>query len=144
MRLRSSTHNTDQNQRSAAGLPPFTGDVGVWHRSGQVHWEHSVVCLSTLNGLPRLGFTLWVSPAELRWTHNKMQRLFSYGRRLQDVAASLQQGFEQPSELPMIGIVGHEMKWYSRNNRRLWCFKEGNVEVVRSACLRSTLLFCTV
>ena len=60
-----------------------------------------------------------VSPAELRWTHNKNQRLFSCGRRLQDVAASPQQGVEQPSELPMIGIVRREMEWYSRNNRRL-------------------------
>ena len=42
---------------------------------------------------------------------------------MQDVAASLRQGAVQPSELPMLGIVKHEMKWYSRNNRRLWCFK---------------------
>ena len=33
-------------------------------------------------------------------------------------------------ELPMIGIVRHEMKWYSRNNRRLWCFKAPKVEAV--------------
>ena len=80
--------------------------------------------LSTLKVFPRFGFTLWVSPAELRWTHNKIQRLFSYGRRLQDVAASLQHSVEQPSELPMIGIVRREMKWYSRNNPRavVWCF----------------------
>ena len=31
----------------------------------------------------------------------------------------------------MIGIVRHEMKWYSRNNRRLWCFKEAQVEAVK-------------
>ena len=37
VRLRSSTHSTDQNQRSAAGLPPFTANVGVWRRSGQMH-----------------------------------------------------------------------------------------------------------
>ena len=43
----------------------------------------------------------------------------SCGRRLQDVAASPQQGVEQPSELPMIGIVRREMEWHSRNNRRL-------------------------
>ena len=30
----------------------------------------------------------------------------------------------------MIGIVRHEMKWYSRNNRRLWCFKAAKVEAV--------------
>ena len=116
MRLRSSTNCTDQNQGSAA-LPPFTTNVGVWQRSGQVHWEHSVVCVATLKVSPRSGFSLWVSPAELRWTHNKHQRLFSCGRRLPDVAASLQQGAEQPSDLPPIGIVRFQ-KWYSCNNRR--------------------------
>ena len=30
----------------------------------------------------------------------------------------------------MVGIVTREMKWYSRNNRRQWCFKEANVEAV--------------
>ena len=64
-------------------------------------------------------------PAELRWTHNKIQRFFTGGQSLQDVAASLRQGAVQPSELPMIGIVRHEMKWNSRDNRRLWCFKSG-------------------
>ena len=53
-------------------------------------------------------------------------------RRLQDVAASLQQGVEQHSETRMVGIVSDEMKLYSRNNRRLWCFKEAKVEAVRS------------
>ena len=115
MRVRSSTHSTDQNQRSAASSLSSITNSGVWRRSGQVHWDTCVVCLSTLKVLPRTGFTLWVSPAELRWTHNKIQRQFSCGRRLQDVAASLQQGVEQPSELPMISIVRHEMKWYSRN-----------------------------
>ena len=79
MSLRATTHSTDQTQRSAA-LPPFTTNVGVWQRSGQVHWDTSVVCLSTLKALPRSGFTLWVSPAELRWTHNKIQRQFSCGK----------------------------------------------------------------
>ena len=30
----------------------------------------------------------------------------------------------------MVGIVRREMKWYSRNNWRQWCFKEANVEAV--------------
>ena len=30
----------------------------------------------------------------------------------------------------MVGIVRREMKWYSRNNRGQWCFKEANVEAV--------------
>ena len=78
VRLRSSMHSTDQNQRSAASLPPFTAIVGVWRRSGQIHWDTSVVCLDTLKVLPRFGFTLWVSPVELRWTRN-VQHLFIGG-----------------------------------------------------------------
>ena len=60
-----------------------------------------------------------------------IQQLFTRRRRLQDNAASLQRGAEQPSELPMIGIVRCQKKWHSRNNRKLWCFKEAR----RSACL---------
>ena len=69
-------------------------------------------------------------PAKLRWTHNKNQRFSTGGQGLQDVAPSLRQGAVQPSELPMSGIVRHEMKWYSRNNRRLWCFKAAKAEAV--------------
>ena len=75
-------------------------------------------------------------PAELRWTHNKIQRFFTGGQSLQDVAASLRQGAVQPSELPMIGIVGHEMKWYSRNSLWLWCFKAAKAEAVE-VCMSS-------
>ena len=88
MSLKSTTHSTDQNQRAAAGSPSSITNSGVWRSSGQVHWDHKCVCLSTLKVSPRFGFKSWVSPAELRWTHNKNQRLFSCGRRLQDVAAS--------------------------------------------------------
>ena len=115
VRLLSAPHSTLQNQRSAAGLPPSTTNDGVWRRGGQVRWDHSVVCLSTLKVIPRLGSNLWVSPAELRWTHSTIQRLCSCERRLQDVATSLQQGAEQPSDLPMFGIVGCQ-KWYPRSN----------------------------
>ena len=34
MRLRSSTHSTDQNQRSAAGSPSSITNGGVWQTSG--------------------------------------------------------------------------------------------------------------
>ena len=52
----------------------------------------SVVCLSTLKVLPGFGFTLWVSSVELRRNDNKIQRLFTGGQSLHDVAASLRQG----------------------------------------------------
>ena len=34
---------------------PSTTTHGVWWRGGQVHWAHSVVSLSTLKVIPRLG-----------------------------------------------------------------------------------------
>ena len=36
----------------------------------------------------------------------------------------------------MIGIVRHEMKWYSRNNRRLWCFNVAKAEA-EEVCMSS-------
>ena len=95
----------------------------TWGRC-QSGWNRvSGVCLSTL---PSFGSV----PSSSDAPHNKIQRLFTGGQSLQDVAASLRQGAVQPSELPMFGIEKHEMKWCSRNNRRLWCFKEANVEAV--------------
>ena len=34
------------------------------------------------------------------------------------------------------GIARHEMRWYSRNNRRLWCFKAAQAEAVE-VCMSS-------
>ena len=55
MRLKSTTHSTDQNQRAAAGSPSSITNSGVWRRSGHVHWDHKCVCLFTLKVLPRFG-----------------------------------------------------------------------------------------
>ena len=75
----------------------------------------------------------------------KNERLFNCGRRLQDVAASLQQGVEQPSELPMIGIVRHKIKRYLRNNLRPVVLQRGQSGSGEGLnVLRSTLLSCTV
>ena len=90
----------------------FATEVGDWGRCHGTQQRVSVVCLSTLKVSPRFGSTLWLSPAELRWTHNKIQRLLTGGQSLPDVEASLRQGAVQPLELPMFGIVRHEMKWY--------------------------------
>ena len=50
------------------------------------------------------------------------------GRTTRINASSLARGvwriMPQPSALRMVGIVQLEGKWYSRNNRRLWCSRE--------------------
>ena len=54
VRLRSSMHNADQNQRSEAGLQPSTVNVGVWQKSVQVHWEHKCGLLVHLEGFTKV------------------------------------------------------------------------------------------
>ena len=70
--------------------------------------------------MTRAGFVLWVDPAELRWTHDKIQRLFTCGRRLGDVVTDSCRGVLRPSDLRMIEIVHRVSQWYSLNNRNLW------------------------
>ncbi|CAK9050305.1 unnamed protein product [Durusdinium trenchii] len=89
----------------------------------------SVVCLKSLIQ-PESGSLIWVDPSELRWTHNKLQRLFTCGRALSEVAQQLRSGRLVASDLPRISIVFHSGKWYSRNNRRLWCLKAAAIRRV--------------
>ena len=69
-------------------------------------------------------------PAQLQWTHDKIQRLITCERRL-DVETELRRGVFLPSALRLIEIVHWESWWYSRNNRRLWCFREAAVVAVQ-------------
>ena len=86
---------------------------------------------------------LWVDSAELRWTHDKIQRLFICGHRLEDVVTNLRLGILLPSELRMIQIAIGGSKCFSRNNRRLWYFREAAVIAVQvRVCARSIMLFC--
>ena len=141
MRLKSTTHSTDQNQRSAASSLSSITNSGVWRSSGQVHCDHKCRLFVHFEGFTQVRVHPLGQSCRVRWNTQKKkiiknQRLFPCGKRLQDVAASLQQGFEHPSELPMIGIVRHKIKWYSHNNRRLWCFKEAKMEAVE-VCMSS-------
>ena len=82
----------DQQQ----ACPPFTANVGVWRRNGQIHWDTSVVCMSTLT-------------------------IFNTSSHVAEFAGyrGQSQGAVPPSEFSIIGIVRHETKWYSRINWRL-------------------------
>ena len=86
--------------------------------------------LTDLNKVPSVGSHVRVKPSDIRWTHDKLQRLFTCGRSLAEVATQLQQGVIHASALPSISSVYHEGKWYSRNNRRLWSFKTANISVI--------------
>ena len=69
--------------------------------------------------------------AELRWTHGKIQRLSTSGLRLEDVVTDPLRNIPLSLKLHMIKLVQWESKWYSRNNRRLWCFREAAVIAVQ-------------
>ena len=92
-----------------------------------------MVCLSNLEGYTQVGVHPSGSVPQScdgpTAQYNASSRVEGVGRVTLPVS---QQSAEQPSELPMIGIVGYEKKWYSRNNRRLLWFEEAGVENCRS------------
>ena len=67
--------------------------------------------------MPTVGSILWVDSTELRCTYDKIQRLFTCGRRLEDVVTDLHRGRLLPSDLRKIDLVHWESKWYSHNKR---------------------------
>lgn len=74
-----------------------------------------------------IGSVVLAKPSEIRWTHGTIQPLFTCGRPLKEVVDQLRNEQLLPSDLPMIELVSHMGKWYSRNNRRLWCFKQSGL-----------------
>ena len=54
MRLKSTTHSTDQNRRAAANSLSSITNSGVWRRSGRVHWDHKCRLLVHLEGFTQV------------------------------------------------------------------------------------------
>ena len=100
-------------------------------RTEKAQRNNKVARLSTLKSVPRVGSIYLVDSAELWWTHDKIQRLFTCGRRLEDVVTDLHRGILLPVELRMIQIVHWESKWYSSSNQRLKCSQEAAVIAVQ-------------
>ena len=72
---------------------------------------YEVARLSALKSVPRVGSILWVDSAELRWTHDKIQRLV-----IVDVVWRMScRGILLPCKLCLIKIVHYESKRYSHN-----------------------------
>ena len=80
---------------------------------------------------PRAGPAVWMDSAELRWAHDKIQRLVTCRRRLEDVVTDLRRGTLRPRAMHIIEIVQYEEKRYRRNNRRRWCCREAAVIAVQ-------------
>ena len=147
MRLRSSTHSTNQNQRSAAGLPPFTANVGVWRKSGQIHWDHKCRLFVHLEGLPRFGFTLWVSLAECAGPLKKNIKKISTSSCVESVCKmSLPVSSTVLNKLRNCPwLASWDMRWSGTRATIGGCGASQRPKWKRwkSACLRSTLLLCT-
>ena len=94
--------------------------------------SHTAVCRDSLDWEASLGQTVYVQPSVIRWTHGTFQKMFICVRLLVDVARKLKNQLLTHGELPMIQVVKLQGKWYSQNNRRLWCFKEAAISVVKA------------
>jgi len=138
--------------RKRPGLKKFSKDaweVGGYgsqddHRSSDVT-EHSKATSSSSNekcrrtpflhadgAVAQIGSIVEVNPTEIRWTHGMIQPLFTCGRPLEKVAEQLKCRELLVSDLPMMELVFYKDKWYSRNNRRLWCFKQSGLSSIQA------------
>ena len=75
-----------------SGVSPSAAVTDKWVRTEKAHRKTKIARLSTLKFVPRVGSTLQVDSADLRWTHDKIQRLFTCGRRLEDVVTDVRPG----------------------------------------------------
>lgn len=79
-----------------------------------------------------VGGRVKVKVAALRHTHDCLQPLFTCGRSVDVVVEDLLAGRITPAALPTITVVNHNGKWYSANNRRLWCLKQAGVDTAEA------------
>ena len=93
------TQTPRTRKRSVSSVPPSAAVTDGRGRSGEAQRKTKVARLSTRKSVPRVGSILWVDFAELRWTHDKIQRLFTCGRRLEDVVPDSCRGILLPSDL---------------------------------------------
>ena len=82
-------------------------------------WVRVMNVCKILPSVLRVGSILWVDPVGLRWTCDKIQRIVTCGRRLEDVVTDSCRGILLPFGSRMLEIGRWESKWYSLNNRRL-------------------------
>ena len=73
-------------------------------------WVRLMNVCKILPSVPGVGSILWVHPAQLQWTHDKIQRLSTCERRLEDVETELRRGIFLPSALRLIEIGRGESK----------------------------------
>jgi len=106
-----------------------------------VQYELDAEVFVGLTAPPRVGQSVVVRPGNLRWTHDRIQRLFSCGRSTRDVAAKLASGEVPVDDIPSIEVVYYNGNWHTRNNRRLWCLKQALIPSVRATVGRADRYF---
>ena len=105
-------------QQSVSGVPPSATVTAERVKTEKAQRSTKVARLSALKFVPRVGSILRVDFVDLQWIHDKIQRPFTCGRRLQDVVIDTILDVLLPSDLHMVEIVHRESKWFSRHNRR--------------------------
>ena len=65
----------------------------------KAHKNTKIARLSNTQIRAEIGSMLRVNSADLRWTHDKNQRVFTFGRRLEDVVTDLRRSKFLPSQL---------------------------------------------
>merc|ERR1712032_614850 len=90
------------------------------------------VQFAAVDGELAVGQMVQARVTALRHTHSCIQPLFTCGREVKAVAEDLRSGALPLSGLPRITIVNFDGKWYSANNRRLWCLKAARIRIVEA------------
>ena len=101
-------------------------------------WVRVMNVCKVLPSVPTVGPVLWVDPVGLRSARNKSQRLFTSGRRLEDVVTDSCRGILLPFGLLMLEMGRWESKWCSRHNRGHWWLSSR----CRCAWAPPIVLFC--
>ena len=73
-----------------------------------------------------LTYVVLLKPSEIRFTQNVLASKFDNGIPLLETFTQLKNGEILPEDIPLIEVVfySEQWEWYTRNNRRLWVFRE--------------------
>lgn len=68
-----------------------------------------------------------LNPLEISYTQDSISASFADGRSIYDAAKSLNNQTMRITDFPMINVFEHAGRYFSKNNRRLWAFRNSGV-----------------
>lgn len=72
-----------------------------------------------------------LSPFSVLFTQNTIYSTFTDGGKIEDTIRELVDGETKPNDIPYIRVREHDGNWYTLDNRRLYCFQQAKVEVIK-------------